>query len=543
MKRDTVQTAEKDFYKEDMVYQAKLLCASFRVRIIILLIGVGYVAIAKFVLDVNVLPQVFTVLLMWATTCAAYLIILKKIFFKTRKEIDNFHFSYYFLTVAYATFASHYLGGAEGTAFFVYVFDLVYANVLLSRARGVFVSMLIAMSYFSLVLLEYKHIISHERLFCPDIAVYDNFQYFVTVNIIVIGALFFFITYSTGIFCKMKEDREKNLIDAKNRSITKTGQLEQIAKALRKKIAENVYLKRATMGYIEKKEFEIVRTKKDMEEQIGKLRKTQNTMFLMIQDLNDMRAQLKDAHDNLGKKVQERTDELLTINRKLHKSEHTAFLGKLASSVTHELRNPLAVLKNAAYFLDKMFKSKKMDKIKVPKYIDIIQKQISLIDSIVDDIMGFAKTKTPVFTEGDIEDIIEQVITSIKVPEFIKIKRQFKEIPRIKMDGNQLMHALINITNNAIMAMSGSGELTFRILQKDNYVCIEVEDKGQGIPVDQRDLIFEPLYSSKPKGTGLGLPIAKMMIENQDGRIEFESELGEGTVFKIFLPIVRKGNG
>ncbi|MBU0683684.1 MAG: hypothetical protein KJ864_05290 [Candidatus Omnitrophica bacterium] len=82
MKRDTVQTAEKDFYKEDMVYQAKLLCASFRVRIIILLIGVGYVAIAKFVLDVNVLPQVFTVLLMWATTCAAYLIILKKFFLK-----------------------------------------------------------------------------------------------------------------------------------------------------------------------------------------------------------------------------------------------------------------------------------------------------------------------------------------------------------------------------------------------------------------------------------------------------------------------------
>ncbi|MFH1394649.1 MAG: ATP-binding protein [Candidatus Omnitrophota bacterium] len=543
MKYNTLQTVEEDFYKQDMAYQSRLLCASFRVRIIILLIGVVYVSIARFALGVDVPSQVFTILLMWAATCAVYLIPFKKQFFKTRKGMDAFHFSYYFLTVTYATFASHYLGAAEGTAFFVYLFDLVYANVLLSRARGVFVSALIAVSYFSLILLEYKNIIPHERLFHPDVAVYDNFQYFVTVNIIVIGTLFGFISYSTGIFCKMKEDREKNLIDAKNRSIAKTSQLEQITKALRKKIAENTYLKRAAMGYIEKKEFEIVRTKKDLEEQISKLRKTQNAMFLMIQDLNDMRAQLKDAHDNLEKKVQDRTDELLTISRKLHKSEHTAFLGKLASSVTHELRNPLAVLKNAAYFLDKMFKSKKIDKIKVPKYIEIIQKQISLIDSIVDDIMGFAKTKTPVLTEGDVKDIIEQVIASIKVPEFIKIKRQFKKVPKIKMDGTQLMHALINITNNAIMAMSGSGELTFRTLQKDNYVCIEVEDKGQGIPVDQRDLIFEPLYSSKPKGTGLGLPIAKMMIENQEGRIEFESELGEGTVFKIFLPIVRKGDG
>ena len=68
----------------------------------------------------------------------------------------------------------------------------------------------------------------------------------------------------------------------------------------------------------------------------------------------------------------------------------------------------------------------------------------------------------------------------------------------------------------------------------------EIEDTGPGIPPDQRDLIFEPLYSSKPKGTGLGLPISKMMVENQEGSINFTSELGEGAVFRIHLPLKRK---
>jgi signal transduction histidine kinase len=91
--------------------------------------------------------------------------------------------------------------------------------------------------------------------------------------------------------------------------------------------------------------------------------------------------------------------------------------------------------------------------------------------------------------------------------------------------------------------MNGNGTLTFRTRKLGGYVSIEVEDTGPGIPPDMRDLIFEPLFSSKPKGTGLGLPIAKMMIENQDGRIEFDSELGEGTVFRILLPVARKGRG
>ncbi|GEM_PF-1021120 len=540
MKRET-EINKECFVLEDTAYQAGLLFTSFKIRIFILLVGLIFANIMERIVGVDLPREVIWVFCVWMLTCSVYLIPFRPGFRKTRQALEKIHFSYYFFGLIYATLSIHYMGGAEGIAFFVYLFDLVYANVLMKRSRGMCVSAFIALSYFSLLILEYNGIIPHQRIFQPETAVYDNFQYFVTVNIMVVGALFFLISYSTGLFFKIKEDRENKLIESKNRFEAKSGQLEEITRILRKKIAENTYLKRAAMGYVEKKEFELVKTKRALENKIEKLQSTHNTMFLMMRDMNDMRRQLKGAHDNLETKVKVRTDELLDINRRLHQSEQTAFLGKLAGSVTHELRNPLAVLKNAAYFMDKVFKGKKIDKKKMLKYVDIVRKEIALIDSIIEDIMGFAKTKTPVFKESNIKNLIEQVISSIRIPEFVKVKTEFKKCPEIKVDSDQLAHALGNIANNAIMAMSGSGELTFRLFKKDDFLCIEVEDTGQGIPPEQRLLIFEPLYSSKPKGTGLGLPIAKIMVESQEGRIEFESEIGEGTVFKIFLPINGKG--
>jgi signal transduction histidine kinase len=292
------------------------------------------------------------------------------------------------------------------------------------------------------------------------------------------------------------------------------------------------------MGYVEKKEFELEAVKKDLEDQIEKLRKTQRSMFFMIEDLNGMSAQLKDARDHLEDKVRERTDELLNISKKLHRSERLAFLGKLAGSVTHELRNPLAVIKNAVYYLDKKFASKK-DK-NILKYMDILKREVSIVDAIIDDIMGFAKTRPPKVETVDVNEVVENAITLLNIPSLVSVEKDFGDLPEIKGDSNQLMHAMVNIANNAIVAMNGNGTLSFRTRKEGESVRIDIGDTGPGIPPDQRDLIFEPLYSSKPKGTGLGLPISKMMVENQEGSIDFTSELGEGTVFRIYLPLNRK---
>jgi signal transduction histidine kinase len=313
-------------------------------------------------------------------------------------------------------------------------------------------------------------------------------------------------------------------------------QLENMTKQLRKKAAENKYIKRAAMGYIEKKEYELEQVRKDLQNRIDNLRRTQKAMFYMIEDLNSMSAQLKDARDHLEEKVRKRSEELLHINRKLHRSERLAFLGKLAGSVTHELRNPLAVLKNAVFFLKNKLAGIKDEK--VGHYVEVMEKEIMLIDHIIEDIMGFARTRPVNPEKTDLRYMVENLCGELDLPDEITVVKELNDVPEVKVDPRQVTHALVNIANNAIIAMNGKGKLTLRTYHSGDGVCAEIKDDGPGIPEKEQDLIFEPLYSSKPKGTGLGLPISKMMIENNNGCIDFESETGVGTVFRVCFPVV-----
>lgn len=519
--------------KESLEYHMRLVVTSFEIRILSVLLALICVNLLKGVVKLNVPPQVSYVLYLWLLTSIAYLVIFQRVPFLKRRRVDNVHFSYYFLGVFYSTLLVHFLGGSEWIASFMYIFDLIYANVLLRRKRGAIVTAFIFLCYFSLIALEYKGIIPHHRIIPLLNASYRNIKYVLGTNVIVMGAMFFLVSYSTGLFSKMKDDRENTLLDSKNRFALKSTQLEKIGRTLKKQVAEKQYLKRATMGYIQKKEFELNAAKKNLEEQIDKQRRTQKSMYFMIADLNQMSTELKQAKDNLEQKVKERTDELLEISQKLHRSERLAFMGKLAGSVTHELRNPLAVLKNAIFYLDNKI-DKKKDK-KISKYIEIVKKQIGMIDSIIEDIMGFAKTKPPKYEETHLADLVNNVLSAMSFPDLIRIRKNFDDVPPIQIDRNLFTHAFMNIINNAIMAMKGNGILTFRIREEDTFIVLEVEDTGGGIPVEEMDLIFEPLYSSKPKGTGLGLPIAKMMIENQEGRIDFTTDPGRGTTFSIYL--------
>jgi signal transduction histidine kinase len=469
----------------------------------------------------------------WLITSSLYLLPFRPGVIKDLKWLEKVHFSYYFFGIFYAVTLTHFLGGGEWIAPLAYFFDLVYANVLMRRPKGAIITALIMLSYFVLVILEYWGILPHYDVFPPAGRGYDKFSFVVVTNILMMGMIFGLISYSTGLFSRMKEKREKDLIESKKRFSDKSEQLERMMRKIRKKIAENTYIKRAAMGFIEKKEFELQKTNKDLEQQIMKLRKTQRSMLFMIQDLNDMSSQLKEAKGDLEDKVRARSEELINISRKLNRSEKLAFMGRLAGSVTHELKNPLAVLKNAIYVLGT--KLKDSDDEKVSHYIKVIEKEIMLVDSIIEDIMGFAKTKAPELEETDLADIINRIVSNINAPDTVRIQIDFREAPEVKIDSRQISHAFVNIINNAIIAMNGNGTLTFRIYPAGGEVCVEISDTGPGIPAEHRDLIFEPLYSSKPKGTGLGLPIAKMMIENSNGRIEFDSGLEKGTVFRIYF--------
>lgn len=519
-------------------YHNKLFLVSFQMRILAILAAMAIAMVFTRIMHLDIPIQATFILIFWLLVCALYMFLFRKGIFTSIPLQERVYLSYYFFSIPSATAIIHFLGGAGWVGFIFYVMDIFFANILFNRAKSILITLAAVASYSSLVSAEYFGLIHSHADFILAKAPYDNTAHFIATNVIVVGVWYFLLSFCVGFATNIKEERERALVASRNRFEAKSRQLEEITKALRKNVAENKYMKSATMGYIAKKEFEIEQSKKDLADQVAKLRKTQKAMAFMIDDLNQMSAQLKEGRDHLEEKVQKRTDELLEINKKLHRSERLAFLGKLAGSVTHELRNPLAVLKNAAYFLEMKLAGTEEEKIE--KYLEIIKKELNSVDSIIEDIMGFAKTKPPKLKETDVKELIENSISTVSLPVMVEMVYEIEDLPLILLDSNLMLHALVNIINNAIMAMKGNGKLTIRAFRDKAHVCVEIEDNGPGIPPEERDLIFEPLYSSKPKGTGLGLPIAKMILENQEAKLDFESTLGEGTVFKIRLPIERR---
>ncbi len=518
---------------------ARILSVSFEFRILNLLVILLCFGWLREISGFRISGEIFLVLLVWLLVCIAYFVLFGKGMIRTRKSLANAHFGYYFAGIACAAVLMRLLAGTAWVAAALLLFELVYANILMKRMRGMAVTAFAAFCYFSVRLMAHKGIFV-PGFVIPGAAEVSGQGYFSGMGVVVIGAVFSFLSLETGIFSKVRSGMEEEILVAEQRTAARTERLRSMAKALKKKTDENEHVRNSARRYIEKKEREVDAIRRDLEEQIEKLRETQGSMVFMIDDLNEMSAQLREAHDRLEEKVRERTEELMHINQKLHRSEKLAFLGRLAGSVTHELRNPLGVLSNAAYCLGKKVEHLKNEDIE--KYLTMLRKEITVIDQIIRDIMGFARTRMPKVEEIDIRKLINRTIAELDIPALVEVKKELMELPRVKVDPNQMRHAFLNIANNAIIAMKGNGILTFRTHgEKSGKVCIEIEDDGPGIRPEERDLIFEPLYSSKPKGTGLGLPLAKMLIESHSGKLEFTSDPGKGTTFSICLPVKREG--
>ncbi len=527
-----------DFVEGALEHYRKQLVSSFKTRIVCVSVAFFCIVLLDHVFGITVPGEVLTVLISWLALILFYLAVLARKTVFSDKALNDIHLSYYVPGVLLSTSLVHYLGGAEWIAFAMYFFDLMYSNMLMKKARGFFVTAWILTCYFFLLYAEYNAIIPHHRIIPINEASYDNLNYILTTNVIIVGAIFVLVTFVMGFFSKMRDQRELDLMVAKTRVDLKTRQLEELSDTLRTRVEENDFLRSKAAEYIAEKEAQISSVKSDLEQQIENLRKTQRAMRFMIDDLNELSQELKKVKDHLEEKVKQRTEELLNISSKLHRSERLAFMGKLAGSVTHELRNPMAVIRNAAYFLEAQ--KGKHNEEKLTEYIGIIGREIRVIDSIIEDIMGFARTDPTELDKVDLREVVDETITSLNIPDLVLVEKELEDVPRVMANSKQLVHAISNIANNAIVAMKGNGSLVFRVLRKEDRVCVEISDTGGGIPDEYRDYIFEPLYSTRPKGTGLGLSIAKMMVEGQKGTIDFTSRKGVGTTFTISMPVKRQ---
>ena len=221
------------------------------------------------------------------------------------------------------------------------------------------------------------------------------------------------------------------------------------------------------------------------------------------------------------------------------------YLNTLAAGLVHEIKNPLNAISINLQLLNEDLQELNAERdIKMSRRVQLLQKEVCRLDNILSDFLRFAKKPVLHFEECDINEIIESVLDFVgpeAMQHSVRILKSFDtKLPKCNLDSNAIKQALLNVILNAQQAMSNGGELIVRTYQSDGDVFIDITDTGVGIQKNKIDKIFQVYYSTKKTGTGLGLPTAKRIIEENKGSINIRSEDGKGSSFLIKLPVNSK---
>ncbi len=240
--------------------------------------------------------------------------------------------------------------------------------------------------------------------------------------------------------------------------------------------------------------------------------------------------------------IQQRTLEQLSLKEKLAQSERLSSLGGMVAGISHEIRNPLGIIRSSAELL-----KKKIAQVDPSNAIpDIIVEESNRLNLIITDFLNFAKPRLPQLAACRIEDLLEKNIVfiapQIQDQGYIIVKHFANHLPEIQVDSDMLYQAFLNIFMNAIQAMPDGGKIQVSIQSDSRILTVCIIDEGPGVPEDLLEKIWDPFFTTKEKGTGLGLGIVKNIIESHNGSIRVENRKeGSGVRVIIELPITTNG--
>jgi len=252
--------------------------------------------------------------------------------------------------------------------------------------------------------------------------------------------------------------------------------------------------------------------------------------------------EIRRLNADLEQRVEARTRELREAQEQLVRHERLAVLGQLAGGVAHELRNPLAVINNAVYFLNLVQPDAD---VKVKEYLDIIKNEIRTAVKIITDLLDFSRIKSVDREPVSVHEMVQRVLERYPAPASVVVTLDFPSgLPQVYADPLQVEQVLGNLTVNAYQAMPEGGSLVISgqlvVSSEQEFVALSVRDTGVGIPLENMKKLFEPLFTTKATGIGLGLAVSKKLAEANGGRIEVQSEPEKGSTFTVFLPLERR---
>ncbi len=257
-----------------------------------------------------------------------------------------------------------------------------------------------------------------------------------------------------------------------------------------------------------------------------------------------MYEELRAFSSQLGERVKRATLELEETQRQLFQSEKLAALGKLSAGIAHEIRNPLTSIKILIHSL--------VDEMATPasreKDLAVIETEIEQVNKIIKQFLDFARPRPPSLEPIDVRKVLEETLALIVYEmeaQEVSLEREYAPgLPPVPMDREQMKQVFLNLLLNAIQAMEQGGKLKVATVLKHpvpgtnrgSFAKISFQDTGKGIPEDVKGKVFEPFYSTKEGGIGLGLSIAQRIVEEHGGEIGLESSPGKGTVFYLTIP-------
>ena len=270
----------------------------------------------------------------------------------------------------------------------------------------------------------------------------------------------------------------------------------------------------------------------------------------LAKGFNEMLEQIRERDVQLQIEIAERKH----VQEELVRKEKLALLGLIAGGMGNELRNPLGVMNNAVFYLQSVMPDADET---VREYLEIIRNEIGNSEQIINDLLDFYHIKTPRIQPTPVNELVEQSLMKCAIPENIQLRTDIQALSALVLiDRKQMEKVVQNLVVNAVQAMPNGGALWISARQvrgtgngergtleprtpipDPGFVEISIADTGEGIAPENMARLFQPLFTTKSRGIGLGLALTKKFTEANGGRIKVESTLGKGTTFTVILPI------
>ncbi|MEO0250040.1 MAG: ATP-binding protein, partial [candidate division WOR-3 bacterium] len=265
----------------------------------------------------------------------------------------------------------------------------------------------------------------------------------------------------------------------------------------------------------------------------------EDDQYLVSAVANYISSGLETAFLNL--KLRDALKELGDAQKRVIENEKLRSLGEMTANIAHEIRNPLVIIGG---FTKRLAKQVHLDD-KDNRYVEIIVSEVARLEAILDEVLNYVKDVPLLLERCNLNALLDEILyllTSDKVWERVRIVKEYRpDLPPIVCDVNQIKQVFINIILNALQAMGGSGTLIVRteqvLRQERDFIAVSVSDTGGGVDPAALDNIFNPFFTTKEKGTGLGLPISNKIVMHHNGHIEVRNVAGEGVTFIVHLPL------